>query len=135
MSAQSTLARGRAAAEALMVDTCTVTRETGRTTDPVTGVVTPATSTVYTGKCKLAQAGGGGAQAGGGSSSSVGNAAPTVVSYELHLPITAAEVRPGDWVSVTSTLDPQLDGRRWVVAGHMGKTYATARRLPIQEVV
>ena len=46
MSVESALARARQAAERLMVDTCTIRRKTGETTNLTTGVVTPTYTTI-----------------------------------------------------------------------------------------
>lgn len=54
MPTQALLRRGRAAAEALMTDRCTVERPTGEyETDPETGQDEPVMEQVYTGVCKL----------------------------------------------------------------------------------
>jgi hypothetical protein len=55
MSATTATLRGRLAAEALMVDACTIQRVTGSSTNDTTGVVTPTYSTIYTGKCRVQQ--------------------------------------------------------------------------------
>lgn len=129
MSATTALLRGRAAAEALMVDEVLVERRTGETTDPDTGRITPTWETVYSGKCKVAQA------AASGSPQNVGEATVVASELVLHLPISATGVTTDDRATVTtSTLDPDLAGKKFTIRAPMHKTYATARRLPLQEL-
>jgi hypothetical protein len=125
------LARGRAAAEALMVDACTITRVTGETTNEDTGVVTPTTSTVYTGQCRIQQS-----QLGADSTpADPGEAYVRLVAFEVQLPMSVEGVRVQDVVTVTASAhDPDLVGRAFNVLGLAHKTHATARRLQVQEV-
>lgn len=124
------LARGRAAAEALMVDTVTITRTTGSTTDPDTGVVTPTTATVYSGRAKIQQS-----ESPTGEFKNLGEASVLVVRLELHLPVSAAGVLVDDVVAVTaSVLDPDLVGKRLVIRSVAHKTFLTARRCDVTEV-
>lgn len=124
------LARGRAAAEALMVDSVTITRVTGTTTDPDTGVVTPTTATVYAGRTKIQQS-----EVPTGEPRNLGEASILVVRLELHLPVSATGVRIDDVAIVTaSVLDPDLVGRRFVIRSVAHKTWLTARRCDIAEV-
>lgn len=123
------LTRGRRAAEALMVDSCTVRRVSGTSTNTTTGAVTPTYSTVYTGKCKVQQ---GGAQAG---TPEAGDHAFTVQGLQLHLPVGAGPVAVGDVVTVTASAhDAQLVNRQFRVTAEHHKTWATAQRIPIEEV-
>ncbi|HEX5997500.1 MAG TPA: DUF6093 family protein [Jiangellales bacterium] len=129
MSVESLIARGRAAAEKLMVDSCTVRRRTGETTDPNSGVITPTYSTVYTGVCRVQQA------SPAARSTDAGEAELLLLSRVLQLPMTATGIRAGDQVTIdTSALDPDLDGRVFVVKGEFAKTHATSRRFGIDEV-
>ena len=125
------LMRGRALAESLMVDTCTVARVTGESTNEDTGVVTPTTSTVYTGRCRIQQS-----QLGADSvPANPGDAAVRLVAFEVQLPMSVEGIRVHDRITVTaSTLDPDLVGRTFVVLGLAHKTHMTARRLQVQEV-
>lgn len=129
MSAHSVLARGRAAAEALMTDTCTVTAVTGQTTDPETGVVTTTTTTVYTGKCKIQQA------TAMGQRVRVGEISEILSRVQVHLPVVGSEaVRQGHLVTVTaSATDVALVGRVYRIHDEAAKTYATARRFGVEE--
>lgn len=130
MSVASALTRGRAAAEALMVDACVVTRVTGTTTDPDTGEVTATVATVYTGKCRMQQ------QASIARPDDVGEAYVLQQPFVLQLPMVGSEgVQAGDRVQITASVDADLTGaRRWWVRGLAHKTHATARRLGLEEV-
>lgn len=125
------LARGRAAAESLMVDTCTITRTTGEATDEDTGVVTPTTADVYAGKCRVQQS-----QLGADSTpADPGEAYVRLVAFELQIPMSVEGLRVGDVATITaSALDPDLVGRAFNVLGLAHKTHATARRLQVQEI-
>lgn len=130
MSVASALARGRRAAERLMVDECTIRRRTGSTTDPDTGQITPTYTTLYTGRCRVQQ------QAVQAREETPGPAELLMVRRELHLPVaTSTGVRAGDQVSITACVhDPDLVGRDLVVRDEMAKSMATARRLGVEEV-
>lgn len=132
VNAGPALARGRAAAESLMVDACTIRRRISEATDPLTGVVTPTYSTVYTGACKVQQSTLGAASA----PADPGEASVRLVAYTLHLPVaTSTGLRDGDEATITSSAhDPDLVGRVFTIVGSAGKSYATARRLEVQEV-
>lgn len=132
MSAATILGRGRAVAEGLMVDTCLIRRSTSVVTDDLTGQVTPIYATVYTGRCKVQTPSAGG----DGRRVDVGEVAVVVLRPHLHLPVVGSEsVRRGDEVSITAgTNDTALTGRTWLVRDEMTKTYATARRLILEEV-
>jgi hypothetical protein len=134
MSAESATLAGQAAAEQFMVDTCTIVRVTGVTTDPVNGRPTETTAPVYAGKCRIQQHTGSGRGA-AGNRADVGEASVVQVTFELQLPMSAARVLVEDRVTITaSALDPQLVGRVWRVAGQAAKTHATSRRVEIREV-
>ena len=128
MSAASVLARGRAAAEALMVDTCTIRRITGSTTDPDTGVITPTYSTIYTGQCRVQQ------QAASASGQETGEAYALILPFVLQVPISVTGVRTEDQVTITASVhDPDLVNRMLLVKDLAHKTHATARRLGCTE--
>jgi hypothetical protein len=132
MSAYTATLRARAAAEALMIDTVMVTRQTGATTDTDTGVVTPIYSTVYTGKCKVQQS----SPASG--TTEVGEAAVFLNQLQLHLPVTTttALVAPDDIGTLTTcVLDAGLVGKAFHLRAPLHKSFATARRFPMVEVV
>lgn len=130
MSVAAAIDAGRVAAEALMLDTCTITRPgAGKGTwNEGTGTYDPpAPTTVYAGKCKV-------------QTRDVQVATPDVagreayvVEWTLHLPVVGSEgVRQGDAAMITAAaFDAALVGRTVIVQGpHLG-TAKTARRLPV----
>jgi hypothetical protein len=130
MSAQSATLAGRAAAERLMVDTCTITRVTGGSSDPETGVRTQTTTVVYTGKCRFKMY-----PRSPGRRTDVAEASVVEVDEELQIPMSATGVQVEDIVTVTaSALDPALVGRAFRVASQAAKTHATMRRFDLLEV-
>lgn len=129
MTAYTAMSRGRLAAEALMVDACTITRTTGTpTTDPETGASSSTTSTVYSGKCRFQQA------AAGASGQNVGEANIYQVAHLVQLPMSVAGVRVEDIVTATASIDPDLVGRKFWIRAVAEGTHKTARRLPIELV-
>jgi hypothetical protein len=139
MSAASAARRGRVAAERDMQDFCVVQHETGEVTDGETGVVTPTYSTVYSGtgpggggKCKIQQANP------ATTPTDVGEASVFIGQMQLHLPVTDATalVAPDDLVTVTACrMDASLVGKMFRLRGPAHKSFATARRFPMVEVV
>lgn len=128
MSRASVLARGRAAAEAGMVDACTIRRSTGETTDPVSGVVTPTWQQLYAGKCRVQQKS---IQA---EDEDAGEARLLMVRLEVQLPMSVTDLEPDDQVLITaSESDPDLPGRVFTIADLFHKTHATARRIGVVE--
>ena len=129
MSVAGILAGARVAAEALMLDACTVVRRGAPSTNASTGAVTVSSMTVYSGKCKV--------QASGTSARVVEAAGrtATVEPLEVHVPVGAFAPRPGDVVTVTaSEYDPALVGRVYRVTAANLKSAASAYRLPVEEV-
>jgi hypothetical protein len=130
MSASLTALRGQTAAIALMTDACTITR-TSQVTNLQTGVVTNTTTTIYTGRCKFQQLVTGGLAR----PVSVGEAEVWQLPLHVHVPMTVTGVRVGDIVTASaSVLDPDLVGRTFWVRELFHKSYATARRLGLEEV-
>lgn len=132
MSATGATLRGRAVAEALMIDTCTSSRPgVGHTTDPTTGAVAYTGASLYSGKCRVQMMTG----VRGDALEQAGERAWAVQSAIISLPISAVEHRVGDLVTVTASgLDPQLTNRLYRVQDVTHKTFLTARRLICQEV-
>ena len=129
MSAASITLAGRVSAEALMVDTCTVTRATGTTFNDTTGRTGSTTATIYTGACRVK------AYDTQAQTPVAGDREWTVYPYIVSLPIAAAEVQVDDVITITdAALDPQLIGRAFIVVALSHKTHATARRLGCKEV-
>lgn len=135
MSAATAIARGRVAAERLMVDSCTITRpgegepvfnnDTGQY-DP------PPPVTVYSGRCRV--------QVPGDIASSQDVAAGerewTTQQAVVSLPVEGSEdVRIGHTVHMDAVVhDAALEGREFGVRALHHKSHATARRLRCEEV-
>lgn len=134
MTAAGALAAGRVAAEALMVDECTITRA-GTGAGPIdegTGVVTPpAPTVVYSGPCRV--------QRPGTSSSRQADTGGYEVGVDtllVQLPISASGVKRGDDFTVTAVgdlTDPDLLGLTAEVRANLCKTHATKRTLICEE--
>ena len=68
----------------------------------------------------------------------VGGRTATTVSVELHLPISAPAVEVGDLCEITavgSLSDPHLLGRVFRVVAPVAKSFATARRFDVEQVM
>lgn len=127
MSAASVLARGRAAAELLMVDACTIRRKTGESTG-AGGVVTPTYSTLYAGKCRVQQAA---AQA---QQQDPGEAYVLMLRLEVQLPMSVTGLQTEDEVTITASAhDPDLVGRVFLIRDLAHATHKTARRVQVLE--
>lgn len=129
MSRESLVARARARTEAVQFgDTCTSRRRTGTAYDDDTGFTVPTYAALYAGPCRLAQPS---ARAG---ASNVGEAAVLLQSPELHLPMSADVLRPGDEVTITaSATDPASVGRVFVIRAVPAHANASARRYGVTE--
>lgn len=131
MPLASVLARGRAAAEARMTDACTIRRGSGTVYDDTTGTTTPTWTDLYAGACRLKQPSSGSNSVGG---TTVGEAQVLLQQPELHLPISADLLRPGDEVTITgSATDPALPGRVFHIRAVPAHSQATARRYGVTE--
>lgn len=123
----------RRRAEELMVDTCVVRYATGLTEqDPDTGAEVPVYADRFTSKCKVQ------ARTLVVRDAEVGGRTSSTVRLELHLPVGSPAVETGDVaeiVGVGALSDLQLLGRRFTIAAPVAKTYATARRYEVEEVV
>jgi hypothetical protein len=130
MTRDSVLARARAFAEAGMTDTCTIQRQTGVTTDDLTGQVTPIYAAIYSGACRIQQA------AAMGQRTESGEASVVVLRLELQLPIVGSEgVERGDRVTITAAVnDTALVGRVFTIRDLAHKSEASARRMTLEEV-
>lgn len=128
MSLTSHLARGQNAALQLMVDTCRIERMTSRGAfDSETGDYSPTWETLYEGRCRLKNQGGGG-------SSEYGEHEVTLPSYQLVLPWDVSpEIRPTDRVTITASADSWFVGRPMEVTGVDKTAIKTARRLTVQD--
>lgn len=125
--------RGRAAAEALMVDACTVQRLTSESTNPDTGAVTRTYSTKYAGKCRFSGTSSAGPALAG--PQELGGASVLVSTPVLQLPIAVSDVQPDDLVTCTAAaMDPALVGRTWHARPGPRKTHATKYPVGLVEV-
>lgn len=129
--ASSALARGRAAAEALMVDAGELRGpDTRGPFNQSTGLypVIPG-ALKYSGMAKIQTT---------DTMGNRGDAAERVIMttrFELHLPMSAPAAEVDDvWTCTASELDPQLVGRRFRVASLVHKSFLTARRTAVEEV-
>jgi len=124
---EAVLARGRAAAERLMVDACTIRRATGEGSDD-DGNVTRTYEDLYAGKCRVQQTSAQAAQ------EDVGEDAQLMLRLEVHLPMSVVGLEAGDEVTITASAhDPDLPGRTFLVRDLAHKTHATARRVGVTE--
>jgi hypothetical protein len=121
---------GRRAAEALMVDTCTIRVRTGATTQSeTTGQVTRTASTVYAGPCRVQQAQAQPQQ------HDAGERTVTVQPSIVSIPSTSVSIPVGAVITIdASVLSPALAGRVFRVTGAHHKSHATAQRLQVEEV-
>ena len=126
MSRAVLIARARVAAEAGMVDACTVRHRTGETVDDNTGAVTATWADLYAGRCKVQQRT---AQA---TQQEVGEDFQLLVNLEVHLPMSVTGLAVGDEVTITASAhDPDLPGQVFLVRDLFAKTYASARRVGV----
>ena len=129
------LPRLRELAESLMTDTVEVSYidpNTEPTTDPDTGSDVYAPTVRFSSKCKVQ------ARNLQARQEEVGGRTATTVSVELHLPISAAAVEVGDLCEITAVgalSDAHLLGRVFRVVAPVAKSFATARRFDVEEVV
>lgn len=116
-----------------MTDTCTIKRQTGTTTDPNTGAVTPTYADVYgsaakPGKCRVKTA------TNVPTERAVGEQYVVLAQLQLSIPMSATGVRGGDVVTiVASQFDPDLPGRTFTIGERYGQSQATARRFAIED--
>lgn len=131
MTAAGALARGRAAAERLMVDACRITRagDVGAL-DPDTGRHAAAGETlVYAGPCRVQVV-----DSLNDQTPEFGGREVTLQSAVVAIPITATGVDVGDVVKVTAAAhDPELVDTEYRVVATHHKTHATARRLQVEQ--
>jgi hypothetical protein len=121
---------GRAQAEALMESACTIRRVTGSTLDPLTGVATPTSTVIYSGKCRL--------RFPFVRPEVVLAAGQTLAKQRgiLSIPVGAtgsANVLTDDVVTLDGNpLDSALVGTLMRVEGPFAETHATSRRFPVE---
>jgi len=125
------LARGRRAAERLMVDECLITRPGATVTDPDTGQVTNEPGEqVYSGKCEVKTKDTVAAKPEAGEHSF------TVVARVVKIPANSADVADGDVVTLTATRHTAFTvGKQYKVDGFTPDSLETASRLPVEEIL
>ena len=132
MSRQSATLAGRRAAETGMTDTWAVYRYTDGVLNETTGQYTPTATTVYSGPGKLQSF------ESYEQNPVAGARDYTVMRPILHLPVNTASalVKVGDTaVCLASPMDADLVDREVTIEGEQSKTYMTARRFPVSEVI
>lgn len=126
------LTAARAAAESLMLDTCTITRGAGEPVwnDETGTYTTPAGETLYQGPCKVQT------YQAFESTPEAGEQRLTIQRYYVHVPVGAVKYQQGDRILVTaSPYNPALAGSEFVVQGAHDKSLQTAHRLLVDEVL
>jgi hypothetical protein len=129
VSRDSVLALGRIAAEAGMLDACTIRRVNGgSTTDQSTGVRTKTYDSLYTGKCRV--------QAARPMSQDheVGEDYVLLLRLDVQLPMSVTGLAVNDEITITASVnDADLVGRVLLVQDLFHKSEATARRVGVIE--
>jgi len=127
VTARSAVRRGQRLAAKLMLETCSVTRRTGRTLDPATDKDTDTFSTIYAGQCRVKPLT-------VSQQVEAGQVAVELRRYVVAIPMSSpANVRRGDIVTVTVSADPEVVGRPLVVIDIALGELATARRLTVED--
>lgn len=112
-----------------MVDTCTVKYQSGTSLNGTTGLETPTYTTRFTSVCKVQ------ARDLQATERDSGGHEAALVRLSVHLPMSAGAVEVDDLLTITAaTYDAQLVGRVFRVLAPVGKSFATARRLEVEEV-
>lgn len=113
-----------------MVDSCRVTRKGDAVTDSTTGVVAVPEMTVYEGKAKRQTYEGYEAER------DVAGHSATIQRYAAHFPIGSFVPAVGDVIEwLTSQNEPDMAGTKDRVAGLFNKSFATAQRVFVDELV
>lgn len=124
------LERGRAAARELMVDTVRVWRPTGESTTNGRGKVIQVMEKVYEGPGKAQN------DASYPGSPDVGTVARAVTRVaQVHFPYGTTSVQTGDVAEFVTSENPRLVGVRMRLRADEDKTWTTAVRMNVQEVL
>lgn len=125
----SALLELRGHAESLMPDTCTVSRaDPNGAVDPATGE--PERVQVYSGPAKRQT------YESYEQSPEAGGHMFAVQRYSVHFPVGSFEPAPDDVIVWTASAhDPDLPGTRDRITGLFNKSFATAQRVYVEEVV
>jgi hypothetical protein len=133
MNPERLIGIGRSRAEAMMVDACRIrpVDQDEVTTDPVTGDVTTAPADpVYEGRCKIQN------QRPFPSTPDAGEHQWTRSPMWLHLPVVGSgQVKTGHVVEITASINPDNVGRLFRVETGDSKTFQTALRFLVEEIV
>jgi hypothetical protein len=132
MSRASLIVHSRARTEYVQfTDACTARRGGEPTYDDSTGATTPGWTALYAGPCRMSQPSSGSSSA---SRTTVGEAEVLLQSPEIHLPMAADLLQPGDEITITaSATDPKSVGRIFRVRAVPAHANATARRYGVVE--
>ena len=128
VSAEDVLARGRRAAESLMLDVVRVSRASGRpVTDPETGVVSTPSVEVYEGIGRV--------QGRATEAKTVDGVQVYILSdLTVQLPVSVEPVVDDEVRVVESLTEPHLVGRTFRVKSAPRKSHATMTRCEVEEV-
>ena len=129
MTLNVTLA-GQRAIEALMTDTCTITRDGTPVFDPATGLYTTPSTTIYSGKCRVRTRG----RFLRDKATQAGDTDVILWPYIVSVPVSSAAVEVLDTVTVDTASDAALVGVKMRVRIASHATEATAHRLDCEEV-
>lgn len=128
MLTESELAQLRTDQEALMPDTCVVTRPAQGDFDADVGSYETTAPEVYEGPCRVMPL------AEDERTVLFGDRAMDVVAFKVTLPFNAAELQDDDLIEVTESADAQLVGTTMVKRHVVRSSIQTARRI-VAEVV
>lgn len=113
-----------------MVDRCTVKYQSGTSFNGTSGLEEPSYTTRFSSRCKVQ------ARELQSSERAAGGREVTLVRLAVHLPVSVGAVAVDDLVTITAaSYDSQLVGRVFRVLAPVGKSFATSRRVEVEEVV
>lgn len=129
MDPVTALKTGRLAAQSMFIDTYKVQRPGEPYTDDDGIVITPLID-VWQGKGRVQ------VNAASAENPAAGGHQFTVQSMSLHIPVNAGPFQISDTVTiVASPLDPERVGHQLRITALFDKTFATAQRLKVEQVV
>lgn len=118
-----------------MTDTCVVRyldSDAEPVQDPDTGTEAPVYADRFTSKCKVQ------ARNLVVRDEEAGGRTAATVRLELHLPVASPPVQSGDVAEITAVgalSDTHLLGRKFTISAPVAKSFATARRYEVEEIV
>jgi hypothetical protein len=131
--ARLTEAEGRAFAESLMTDACTIQTVLGETLDEDTLQLIPTLEPLYSGKC-LVSGGSTSQSAAGIGRYGAGERAVITETRIVKVPAAVSGIKPDQLLTITACADPELVGRTFLIRGEESKTYLTSRRLTCEDI-